>query len=287
MNNCTNNSNNIEERRGCLLQKIRFIFLFMLTITLVFVSFPLFEVSAEKEKEKEKDKLNLPKNVLSIMKTNTFPNPSEEMTVVEPSPFTKQLLEELDRPIENPEIVKLLNESLVKTTPFTLGYHAEIFLGRWPLYYDSQNSSVIWDYQLINENELNNRNSNEVAEIRYLQQKDYEVKGALMNKVEHPEMIKRLMLQKTKSKSSLPLSFSTKVGKNTKLTNFYNVPAKKKGILKVYVPAINEKGKIIYGDVFLQSKGTSVSLEIKNITKHGVGAWIPIQDHVFFSYTTH
>lgn len=236
------------------------------------------------ENEQEERVLSLPKNVLSITKTNTFPNASEEMTIVEPSSFTKQLLKEVDQPIDNPEIINMLNESSVKTTPFSFGYDAEIYLGRWPLYYESESSSIIWDYEHVNTNELNNRNSDEGQEIKYLQEKEREVKGALMNKIEDADMIKKLILQKTKSKADFSVAFSTKVGANTKLNEIYNVAAKKIGTLDAYVPAVNEKGQVIYGDIYVKSKGSDVSLEIKNVTKHGIGAWIPIQDHIALTY---
>lgn len=256
--------------------------LILLTFLLINISHHI--VLAEKNKEKDENKVSLPKNVLPIVKSNTFPNPAEESTIVEPSEFTKELLDEVDISIENPNIIKMLNESQIKTTRFTFGFHAEVFLGRWPLYYESENTSVIWDYQLINENELNNRNGNEVEKMHYLQHKDKEVKGALMNKITDADMVKTMILQKAKQKSALPLSFSTKVGANTKLNNFYHVPVKQIGILQAYVPAINEKGQVVYGDVYIQSKGSNVTLQVKNVTKHGIGAWIPIQDHVSFSF---
>ena len=264
---------------------IKFFSILMISLVILNVFIPSAYAEADKKKEKEtENKLTLPKNVLSIVKTNTFPNPAEEATIIEPSEFTKKLLDETNIPIENPNIIKMLNESQVKTTRFTLGFHAEVFLGRWPLYYESENTSVIWDYQLINENELNNRSGNQVEELHYLQNKEKEVKGALMNKINDPEMVKTMILQKTKSKSNLPLAFSTKVGANTKLNNFYHVPGKQVGVLEAYVPAINEKGQVVYGDVYIHSKGSNVSLEVKNITKHGIGAWIPIQDHVSLSF---
>lgn len=243
-------------------------------------------ISADKKSTNTKKAgLTLPNNVLSITKSNTFPNASEDMTVVEPSEFTKKLLDNINETIENPEIIKLLNETSVKTTPFTLGYEAEIYLGRWPLYYKSESSSVIWDYEHINTNELNNRNGNESQEIKYVQQKERTVKGALMNKIDEPEMIKKLILHKTTSKADFSVSFSTKVGANTKLNDVYNIAAKKMGVLDAYVPAINEKGQVVYGDVYLKSKGSDVELQIKNVTKHGVGAWIPIQDHIALMYS--
>lgn len=238
-----------------------------------------------KENKNEEQSLTLPKNVLSIMKANTFPNASEEMTIVEPSSFTKELLEGVNEPIENPEIIKILNESSVKTTPFSLGYDADIYLGRWPLYYKSESSSIIWDYEHVNTNELNNKNSDEGQEIKYIQEKEREVKGALMNKIENPDMIKKLILQKTKSKADFSVAFSTKVGANTKLNEIYNVGAKKIGTLDAYIPAVNEKGQVIYGDIYVRSKGSKVTLDVKNVTKHGIGAWIPIQDHIALTYT--
>ena len=242
-------------------------------------------VFAEKEKkEKEEESFTLPKNVLSISKVNTFPNTAEDDEVIEPSDTTKSLLDEIDIPIENPDLIKLLNESVIQPSPIAFGYRANIYLGRWALNYKSENTSVIWDYQLINENELNNVGGNEVQEIRYIQQEEMEVKGALTNKIDHPEVIKRMVLKKAKEKTNLPLSFSTVVGANTKLDNYYHVPEKKTGYLYGYAPAINETGQITFGEVYIQLKGSGKQLEIKNVTKQGIGAWIPIQDHVSLSF---
>lgn len=262
----------------------RHIFIILATIFIT-MTMPYIASADKKSSKNKEERLELPNNVLSITKTNTFPNPSEEMAVVEPSELTKQLLKTINEPIENPEIIKLLNETTVKTTPFTLGYQANIYLGRWPLYYKSESSSIIWDYEHINTNELNNRVGNESQEIKYVQQKDRTVKGALMNQIDEPEMIKKLILQKTKSKATFSVAFSTKVGANTKLNNVYNIGAKKIGVLDAYVPAMNEKGQIVYGDLYVISKGTQVNLQIKNVTKHGIGAWIPIQDHISLMYS--
>lgn len=257
----------------------------IVAIIFITMTMPLITLADKKAPKKKEEQLALPNNVLSITKSNTFPNPSEEMAVVEPSELTKQLLESINEPIENPEIIKLLNETTVKTTPFTLGYQANIYLGRWPLYYKSESSSIIWDYEHVNTNELNNRGGNESAEIKYIQQKDRTVKGALMNKIDEPDMIKKLILQKVKSKATFSVAFSTKVGANTKLNNVYNIGAKKIGVLDAYVPAVNEKGQVVYGDLYVTSKGSDISLNIKNVTKHGIGAWIPIQDHISLMYS--
>src|SRR5699024_10444921 len=83
----------------------------------------------------EKDKFELPEHVLSISKENTYPNETEDEAIVEPSFFTKALLETTDVPIENPDLIQLLNESNIRPTPFAIGYRGEIYLGRWPLSY--------------------------------------------------------------------------------------------------------------------------------------------------------
>lgn len=242
-------------------------------------------VAEEKQEKQEKEEaFKLPKNVLSISKENTFPNTSEDFEVIEPSKMTKELLDGVDIPVDNPDLIKLLNESTIKPTPIAFGYRAHVYLGRWPLNYQSENTSVIWDYDPINKNELNNIGGDVVQEIRYVQQNQKETKGALTNKIEHPEIIKKMMLQKATKKTNLPLSFSTVVGTNTKLDNFYNVPTKKIGYLHAFSPAVNEKGKITFGEVYIQLKGSEKEIVIKNVTKQGIGAWIPIQDHVSFSF---
>ncbi len=266
---------------------IRFVFIWLILYLLLMVpNGVLVEAEEEKKKRPQASKeLTLPNNVISITKENTFPNPSDDATVVEPSDLARQLINEASETIENPELVKLLNESTIKTTPLTFGYEAEIFLGRWPLRYESESSSIIWDYKHVNTNELNNRGQEQGKKLMYRQEKEETVKGALMNQVEQPEMIKTLMLQKTKERAPFSLAFTTKVGANTKLNNVYNVGPKKVGVLQAYVPAVNEKGQIIFGDVYLHTKGSDIQLVIKNVTKQSIGAWIPIQDHISLTYT--
>ncbi len=258
-----------------------------LVLTVVFIYSTIFylteNVLAEK-KEEQTENFTLPKNVNSLSKANTFPNTSEDMEVIEPSSATKELLEAIDIPIENPELIKMLNESSIKPSPLAIGYRAQVYLGRWPLSYQSENTSVIWDYQLINENKIDNVSGDEVQELRYIQQEQKEVKGALTNKIESPTVIRNMMLMKANEKTELPLSFTTVIGKNSKLENYYNVPNEKVGFLKAYSPAINEKGKVTFGEVYIELKGHTKSIEIKNVTKQGIGAWIPIQDHISLSF---
>src|SRR5699024_8081901 len=89
-----------------------------LIIVLVFAClFPLNSFAAEKEKGKSKDKFEVPSHVLSISKENTFPNTTEDQQVVEPSKLTKSLLEDVDIPIENPDLIKQLNETTLNPSP--------------------------------------------------------------------------------------------------------------------------------------------------------------------------
>lgn len=232
---------------------------------------------------KEK-KFELPENIMSISKANTFPNVEEDYEVIEPNKLTEELIEAVEIPIENPELIKLLNETTVKPSPIGIGYRGMIYLGRWPLHYKSEEITINWDYQLINTNEINNQEGKETQDLHYIQQSEKTVKGALSTKIENPEVIKKMILQKTREATSLPISFSTTVGTNTRLENFYHVPSKKQGTLQTYIPAINEKGQVTFGEVYLELKGTSKSIVVKNVTKQGVGAWIPIQDHTAFSF---
>ncbi|MBD4935389.1 hypothetical protein GUF79_04570, partial [Xanthomonas citri pv. citri] len=45
-----------------------------------------------------------------------------------------------------------------------------------------------------------------------------------------------------------------------------------------------EKGKVTYGEVYLVLKGNKRKLVVKNVTSQGIGAWIPVQDHVTFGF---
>jgi hypothetical protein len=85
-------------------------------------------------------------------------------------------------------------------------------------------------------------------------------------------------------KTNLPLAFDTVIGIGTKKDRVYNVPVKKIGYLYAYAPAVNEKGKVTYGEVYVVLKGNKKSIVVKNITTQGIGAWIPVQDRVSFSY---
>ncbi|PAV28107.1 hypothetical protein CIL05_18545 [Virgibacillus profundi] len=252
-------------------------------IVLIFIF--LFPINGfSEEKKKSKDDYEIPSHVLTISKENTYPNSTEDQEVIEPSETTKELMESIDTPIDNPDLIKLLNETSIKPSPIAFGYRGMVYIGRWPLNYKSLETTINWEYQQINMNELNNLGGDTNQEMNYNQQEEKQITGALTNKINNPDDIKKMMLLKSKSKTDLPLSYQTVIGKNTKKDNSYNVPAKKQATLQAFAPAVNEKGQVTFGEVYIQLKGSKKSIVVKNVTKQGIGAWIPIQDHLSFSF---
>ena len=208
----------------------------LIAIVYVFL-FSITSTAEEKEKEEAKNEFDIPSHVLTISKENTFPNSSEDQAVIEPSELTKSLIEDLNIPIENPDLIKMLNETTLKPSPLAIGYRGNIYLGRWPLNYKSSETTVNWEYQKINENEINNIGGEQPQELFYNQQGKKEVKGALTNKIMNPNDIKKMMLLIAKEKTDLPLAFHTVIGENTKKDNTYTVPAKKQATLHAYAPS--------------------------------------------------
>lgn len=264
----------MKKRRNYLICLLAFVYVLMS---------PLGSVGA-KEKIKEKESFEIPDHVSIIGKENTFPNTSEDQEVIEPSKLTKSLIDEQKIPIENPDLIKMLNETSLKPSPIAIGYRGMIYLGRWPLHYKSDETTINWEYQQINTNELNNSSGDVGQVMSYNQIDKKEVRGALTNKITHAEDIQNMILLKVKDKTKLPVSFQTFIGEQTKLDNAYNIPAKKHGILNAFSPAVSEKGQATFGEVYIELKGKNKSIVIKNVTKQGIGAWIPIQDHISFSF---
>ncbi|MGM8213649.1 YfkD family protein [Virgibacillus sp. W0430] len=251
----------------------------------VIVSIFLFPIlSFGEEKKQSTSDYDIPSHVLPISKENTFPNSTEDQEIVEPSTLTKSLMDDIDIPIKNQNLIKMLNETTLKPSPLAIGYRGMIYLGRWPINYKSMETNINWEFQHINKNEANNTSGNQAKEIYYNQQSKKEIKGALTNKIMNPHDIKKMMLLTAKEKTNLPLSFHTTIGENTKKENTYNIPPEKYGTLQAYAPAVNEKGQVTFGEVYIELKGSNKSIVIKNVTKQGIGAWIPIQDHISFSF---
>lgn len=262
------------------MKKRLFIITLILSALVLALPFSVFG----KEKQEKEDENKVPSHVLNISKENTYPNSTEDQEIVQPSEFTKEMIAEVDIPIENPELIKMLNETSINPSPIAFGYRGMVYIGRWPLNYKSKETNINWEYQKINTNEMNNVGGDDEQKMHYTQHKKKEVKGALTNKIANPDDIKKMMLLKAKEKIELPLAYSTVIGKDTKKDNSYSIPPKKFGKLESYAPAVNEKGQVTFGEVYFQLKGPDKAIVIKNVTKQGIGAWIPIQDYVSFSF---
>lgn len=238
-------------------------------------------MAEDKENSKEK---SIPNHVLNISKDNTYPNSTDDQELLEAEELTKELLKETDVRITNPQLIEMLNETSLKPSPFAIGYRGEIFLGRWPLSYDSKETNINWEYQEINVNEVNNHGGKLPEKISYLQKVEEQIKGGLTSKISHSDQMMKLILLEAQANTKLPLSFNTVIGKGTKLNNTYSVPTNKVGLLHAFAPAVNEKGEVTFGDVYIKLKGSKKMVTVKNVTRQGIGAWIPIQDHVSFSF---
>ncbi|ASN06896.1 YfkD famly protein [Virgibacillus necropolis] len=254
------------------------------TVTALICLMTVFPTSSFSKEKKAKD-FTVPNHVLTISKENTYSNSSEDQEIVEPSEATKEFIEKLDIPVENPDLIKMLNESSVNPSPFSIGYRGMIYLGRWALNYSSSDTSVNWEYQKINTNEQSNFGGEGPQQMHFTQKEQKEITGALVNKIASPDDVKKMILLDAIKETDLPLSYQTVIGKDTQKDNEYTIPVNKTGKLTAYVPAVINKGKVTFGDVYIQLKGNKKSIQIKNVTKQGIGAWIPIQDHLAFSFT--
>ncbi|WEG15045.1 YfkD family protein [Pullulanibacillus sp. KACC 23026] len=228
--------------------------------------------------------IEVPSSVVDISKQNTYPNPAQNEPELKPSPLAEELIKTSNVEIENPTLIRMLNESEINTSKLSIGYHARIYLGNWALKYESGKTSVNWEYKQVNKNVLDNRGNSSVTKLTYNQEKKEKVTGGLTAKIADEGEVQKLMIMKAAEKTSLPLGFSTYVGRGTKIDRVYNVEPKKLGYLNGFVPAVNEKGKVTFGEVYLVLKGGKKSIEVKNITQQGIGAWIPIQDHISLRY---
>jgi hypothetical protein len=234
--------------------------------------------------KKEPVKYLIPTSVRNISKENTYPNSTQNLPFLQPSDLTKKLINSSKVKIENPDLIRMLNESSINGTPFAIGYRAIVFLGQWPLNYESSETSPNWEYQRINTNYFDNRGGNVPYQIHYVQEVQKIVRGGLTAKIQNAEDVKKMMLKKAMEKTNLPLSFETVIGGGTKNDQIYNIPANRLGYLYAHAPGVNEKGKITYGEVYLMLKGNKKFIVVKNVTSQGIGAWIPVQDYVSFGF---
>src|SRR5699024_842855 len=146
-------------------------------ITILMVLILLIPVSSlAEEKEDPKKEFEVPNHVLNISKENTYPNSTEDQEVVEPSELTSELIENAEVPVENPDLIKMLNETSINPSPIAFGYRGMIYIGRWPLNYESSETNINWEYQSINSNELNNIGGDSEQKMQYNQQEKKEIK---------------------------------------------------------------------------------------------------------------
>lgn len=241
---------------------------------------------AEKQSQTQTSKMEVPSSVLTIGKENTYPNAVEDLPTLQPSELTQELLKTSNVPIENPQLIKMFNESSMNKTPTAIGMRATIYLGEWALNYDSAETAANWEYQKMNTNYVDNRGGKTNIQMHYVQETQKTIKGGLTSNVPGAEDVKKMMILKAGQKSGLPLAFETVIGAGTKKDQVYNIAPKRLGYLYAYAPAINEKGKVTYGEVYLVFKGMKRMIVVKNVTSQGIGAWIPIQDHVSFGFIT-
>lgn len=257
----------------------------VMTLFLTLFSFQAF-ISAENTRPNKQSKIKVPDSVLDITKENTYPNPTQDLPYLQPSDLAKTLLGTTDVPIQNPDLIRILNESSINTTPTAIGFRATIYLGQWPLSYESTETNINWEYKQANTNKFDNRGGKSPQKIHFIQEEEKIIKGGLTSRINNAEEVQKMMMLTAMKKTELPLSFDTVIGQGTKKDQVYNVAPKKLGYLYAYAPAVNEKGKVTFGEVYLEFKGSKVKLNIKNVTQQGIGAWIPVQDHLSFKFIT-
>ncbi|TDQ36390.1 YfkD famly protein [Aureibacillus halotolerans] len=253
-------------------------------VVILFMIFP--SIAFAKGNGENNEKALVPDSALNISQENTYPNSTNDQPYLKPSEAARELIDTAGIPIENPELIRLFNETQINMSPLSIGSRATIFLGEWPLAYTSEETSANWQYQLVNVNKIDNRGGTAPKQMAYAQENEKQVSGGLTAALPHGVTVQKMMQQKAKQKTKLSLAFSTIVGKGTKKEQFYNVPPKKLGYLYGYVPAVNERGHVTYGEVYLSIRGNSPEIVVKNVTQQGVGAWIPVQDYVSFTFMT-
>jgi len=238
---------------------------------------------AEAKKEK-KNAFQIPSSVRDITQENTYINEDQDPPDLQPSELTKELLSTSKTKITNPELVRMLNETAINKSPFSVGVRATVFLGEWPLAYHSKETNANWEYQKINTNFYDNRAGKENYQIHYVQEVHKVIKGGLSTKLPRAQEVQEMMLKKAITKTGLPLSYSTAVGNGTKQSEIYHVAPKTAGYLNAFAPAVHEKGAVTYGEVYLVLSGWKRAIVVKNITSQQVSAWIPIKNHLAFSF---
>ncbi|MFK2826155.1 YfkD family protein [Bacillus sp. B190/17] len=251
-------------------------------IALIYTGNPQFAFAEKKQEDTFNEKM--PASVQDITRENTYLNEEAELSELQASELTKELLSTTQTKITNPTLIRMLNESAIKKSPFAFGTRMSVFLGEWPLAYHSKETSPNWQYQKINTNFYDNRAGKTNYQIHYVQEAHKVVKGGLSAKLPKSEEVQQMILKEAIDKTGWPLSYSTAIGTGTKQNEVYNVPPKTAGYLYGFAPAVHEKGTVTYGEVYIAVSGWKRAIVVKNVSSKPISAWIPIKNHVSFSY---
>ena len=217
----------------------------------------------------------IPAHVQSIEEENTAEQENEVIIDSEAEELTEQWLEKSDIEITNPHLIIQLNETEVNRSIFAFGYSSEVYLGRWPLSYQTSESSVNWSYQKINDNYLAG------DELNYLQIEEQKVSGGLQSSVDQSEQVQNMILKDVTERIKWPIDYQATFGANTEKTlPMSNDSGAER--LEAYVGAVKETGTITYGEVYLTMTGRKQELTIKNIVEEEVTAWLPVKNHLAF-----
>ncbi|TSB45214.1 YfkD famly protein [Alkalicoccobacillus porphyridii] len=235
-------------------------------------------------KEAAENPYKVPDSALSISKENTYTNGTQDLPYLHPSELAQEFLDSTDEKIANPDLIRLLNESHVGNPLLGLGLRVSVYLGEWPLAYESAGTEVNWQYQKVNTNYVDNRGGHAPAQMTYSQDQQKKISGGLSAAIPNSEAVRKMMMIHAGQTTQLPLSFDTVIGQGTRTSQTYNVSTSQIGYLNAYVPAVQEKGNVTYGEVYVVIKNGKKRLEVKNVTQQGIGAWIPIQDYLSFTY---
>lgn len=217
----------------------------------------------------------IPSHVQSIEKENTARQTNRDLVTVEAEEHTKKWLDDVNLSITNPHLIEQLNKTEVNQSIFAFGYSSEVYLGRWPLSYQSVESSVNWAYQKINDNFV------APGKPTYVQGEDRLISGGIQNKVSHSEQVQNMILANAKERIHWPIDYEANFGANTKkVLSLGNESGADQ--LQAYAAAVKEIGKITYGEVYLTMTGKKQKLKIKNIVEEELTTWLPVQNHLAF-----
>ena len=217
-----------------------------LIILLLFSIMPGKVVSETKEKtEKEtrvENKYEIPSSVINT-KENTYPNPAQDLPKLQPSrELTEELLQTSKVKIENPNLLLMLNETVINKPILALGYRPKCIWGtgrsimnRRKHHQTGNTKRSIRIFMIIGADRV-------PIKVDYCSGTGQSLsRGGLTAKVAHADDVQQMMLREAMEKTKLPLSFETIIGPGTKKDQYYNIPGQKLGYLDAYAPAINEK----------------------------------------------